>query len=56
MKIEEIFNESYTMDSYKEYEKAGVFIIDNPEEFLEVMSQLEKAYSTSASKGVATNE
>ena len=57
MKFEEILlNESVDMDSTDEYRKAGVFIFDDPDEFLEVMSQLQKAYLTSMPEGVNSNE
>jgi len=57
MKFGEILlNDSVDTDSTDEYRKAGVFIFDDPDEFLEVMSQLQKAYLTSMPEGVNSNE
>ena len=57
MKLEEILTESNNLDlDKKQYEKEGIFIYENPKDFIKALNELEELYLSSTSKGVGLNE
>lgn len=56
MKLEEIFKESNNLDSTEKYEKSGVFIFEDSNDFLKAIEELQNIYLSSTSEGVESNE
>jgi len=44
------------MKEFKENAKAGIFIYENPEDFIEAIEQLQESYLASINKGAEGNE
>ena len=52
MEAEEVVN----MNESKEKATAGIFIYENPEDFIEAIEQLQESYLASINKGAEGNE